>query len=72
MGQRQGGETLGPNTPLVLNATYHSFELDDLDLTGQILVVIRDGKPTLAYRRTMSHRWSPEIMPNTPENKQSV
>jgi hypothetical protein len=52
----------------VLNASYYSFELDDLDLHGQLLVVVRDGKPTLAYRRTMSHRWSPEIMPNTPEN----
>jgi hypothetical protein len=62
---------LESNAPRVLNATYHSFELDDLDLPGQLLVTIRDGKPTLAYRRTMSHRWSPEIMPNTPENRQS-
>ena len=55
----------------VLNAAYYSFELDDLDIPGQLLVTVRDGKPTLAYRRTMSHRWSPEIMPNTPENRQS-
>ena len=57
------------DTPRVLNAAYYSFELDDLDLTGQLLVVVRDGKPTLAYRRTISHRWSPEIMPNTPETR---
>ncbi len=55
----------------VLNAAYYSFELDDLDIPGQLLVTVRDGKPTLAYRRTMSHRWSPEIMPNTPENRLS-
>jgi hypothetical protein len=60
---------LESNPPRLLNATYHSFELDDLDLLGQLLVTIRDGKPTLAYRRTMSHRWSPEIMPNTPESR---
>lgn len=58
-----------PNTPRVLNAAYYCFELDDLDLPGQLLVTVRDGKPTLAYRRTMSHRWSPEIIPNTPENR---
>ena len=56
-----------PDTPRVLNATYHVVELKDLDLRGQVLITVRDGKPTLAYRRTMSHRWSPEIMPNTPE-----
>jgi hypothetical protein len=55
----------------MLNAAYYSFELADLDIPGQLLVTVRDGKPTLAYRRTMSHRWSPEIMPNTPENRQS-
>ena len=59
------------DAPRVLNAAYYSFELDDLDIPGQLLVTVRDGKPTLAYRRTMSHRWSPEIMPNTPENRQS-
>ena len=57
-----------PDTPRVLNASYHVFELDDLDLRGQLLITVRDGKPTMAYRRTMSDRWSPEIMPNTPEN----
>jgi len=67
MEQWTGGETLEPNAPRVLNATYHTFELEDLDLRGQLLITVRDGKPTLSYRRTMSHRWSPEIMPNTPE-----
>jgi hypothetical protein len=62
---------LESDAPRVLNASYYSFELDDLDILGQLLVTVRDGKPTLAYRRTMSHRWSPEIMPNTPENRLS-
>ena len=42
------------------------FEMGDLDVHGQVLIVLRDGKPTLAYREFTSHRWSPEIMPNTP------
>jgi len=46
--------------------SYHVFEMGDLDVHGQVLIVLRDGKPTLAYREFMSHRWSPEIMPNTP------
>ena len=58
-----------PNAPRVLNATYHVVELEDLDLKGQVLITVRDGKPTLAYRRSMRDRWSPEIMPNTPENR---
>ena len=68
MEQRKGSRSLEPNTARVLNATYHVIELEDLDLRGQVLITVRDGKPTLAYRRTMSHRWGPEIMPNTPEN----
>jgi hypothetical protein len=46
--------------------SYHVFEMSDLDVHGQVLIVIRNGKPTLSYREFMSHRWSPEIMPNTP------
>ena len=68
MEQWKGGRPLEPNTPRMLNASYHVFELEDLDLRGQLLITVRNGKPTLAYRRTLSHRWSPEIMPNTPEN----
>ena len=56
-----------PNPPLVLNASYYLFELDHLDAPGQVIIVIRDGKPTLAYRRFTRDRWSPEILPNTPE-----
>jgi hypothetical protein len=67
MGQRQGGRALEPDTPRVLNASYYLFELDHLDAPGQVFIVIRDGKPTLAYRRFTRDRWSPEIMPNTPE-----
>ena len=67
LGQWKGGRSLEPNTPRVLNATYHVVELEDLDMRGQILITVRDGKPTLAYRRTMRDRWSPEIMPNTPD-----
>ena len=51
----------------VLNASYYLFDLDHFDATGQVFIVIRDGKPTLAYRRFYGDRWSPEIMPNTPE-----
>jgi len=51
----------------VLNASYHLFDLDHLDVPGQVFIVIRDGKPTLSYRRFFGDRWSPEIMPNTPE-----
>jgi len=51
----------------VLNAAYYLFELDHLDAPGQVFIVIRDGKPTLSYRRFFGDRWSPEIMPNTPE-----
>jgi len=69
MEQRQGGRPLESDTPRVRLVTYHVVELSDLDLNGQALITIRDGKPTLAYRRTMSHRWSPEIMPNTPESR---
>ena len=68
MGQRQGGGPLEPNPPRVLNASYHLFDLDHLGLDGQAFIVIRDGKPTLAYRRFTRDRWSPEIMPNTPES----
>ena len=68
MGQRQGGGPLEPNPPRVLNATYHLCDLDHLGLDGQAFIVIRDGKPTLAYRRFTRDRWSPEIMPNTPES----
>jgi hypothetical protein len=46
--------------------SYHVFEMSDLDVHGQVLIVLRDGKPTLSYREFTSHRWSPEIMPNTP------
>jgi hypothetical protein len=60
---------LESDTPRVRLVSYHVVELSDLDLDGQALITIRDGKPTLAYRRTMSHRWSPEIMPNTPESR---
>jgi len=52
----------------VLNASYYLFELDHFDAPGQVFIVIRDGKPTLAYRRFTRDRWSPEIMPNTPES----
>ena len=55
--------------PLV---TYDVFDIDYFDgLDGQMLVVYRGGKPRLAYRRTRRDRWSPEIIPNTPENTQS-
>ena len=54
----------------MLNATYHLFDLDHLDAPGQVFIVIRDGKPTLAYRRFTRDRWSPEIMPNTPDTPQ--
>ena len=56
-----------PNPARVLNASYHLFDLDHLDVPGQVFIVIRDGKPTLSYRRFFGDRWSPEIMPNTPE-----
>jgi len=59
---------LEPDQAQVLNATYHLFDLDHLDAPGQVFIVIRDGKPTLAYRRFTRDRWSPEIMPNTPES----
>jgi len=59
---------LEPDTPRVLNASYYLFELDHFDAPGQVFIVIRDGKPTLAYRRFIRDRWSPEIMPNTPES----
>ncbi len=52
-----------PDQAQVLNATYHLFDLDHLGLNGQAFIVIRDGKPTLAYRRFTRDRWSPEIMP---------
>jgi hypothetical protein len=67
MGQRAGGRSLEPNQAQVLNASYYLFDLDHLGLDGQAFIVIRDGKPTLAYRRFTRDRWSPEIMPNTPE-----
>jgi len=51
----------------VLNASYYLFDLYYLEAPGQVFIVIRDGKPTLAYRRFRGDRWSPEIMPNTPE-----
>ena len=57
-----------PDQARVLNASYYLFELDHLDAPGQVFIVIRDGKPTLAYRRFTRDRWSPEIMPNTPES----
>ena len=56
-----------PDTPRVLNASYYLFDLYYLEAPGQVFIVIRDGKPTLAYRRFRGDRWSPEIMPNTPE-----
>jgi len=68
MEQRKGCRSLEPNPPRVLNASYHLFDLDHLGLDGQAFIVIRDGKPTLAYRRFTRDRWSPEIMPNTPES----
>jgi len=52
----------------VLNAAYYLFDLDHLGVDGQAFIVIRDGKPTLAYRRFTRDRWSPEILPNTPES----
>ena len=52
--------------------TYDVFDIDYFDgLDGQMLVVYAGGKPRLAYRRTRRDRWSPEIIPNTPENTQS-
>ena len=51
-------------------ATYDVFDIDHFDLDGQMLVVYAGGKPRLAYRRTRRDRWSPEIIPNTPETHQ--
>ena len=60
-----------PDTAQLL-ATYDVFDIDHFDgLDGQMLVVYAGGKPRLAYRRTKRDRWSPEIIPNTPENTQS-
>ena len=59
-----------PDQARVLNAAYYLFDLDHLGLDGQAFIVIRDGKPTLAYRRFTRDRWSPEIMPNTPDTPQ--
>jgi len=67
MEQWTGGRPLEPNPARVLNAAYYLFDLDHLGVDGQAFIVIRDGKPTLAYRRFTRDRWSPEIMPNTPE-----
>ena len=67
MEQWAGGRPLEPNPARVLNASYYLFDLDHLGVDGQAFIVIRDGKPTLAYRRFTRDRWSPEIMPNTPE-----
>jgi len=67
MEQWTGGRPLEPNQTRVLNASYYLFDLDHLGVDGQAFIVIRDGKPTLAYRRFTRDRWSPEIMPNTPE-----
>ena len=67
MEQWKGRRPLEPNPPRVLNASYYLFDLDHLDVPGQVFIVIRDGKPTLAYRRFFGDRWSPEILPNTPE-----
>ena len=53
--------------PLV---TYDVFDVDHFDLEGQILVVYGGGKPRLAYRRTRRDRWSPQIIPNTPDTPQ--
>ena len=68
MGQREGRRPLESNPPRVLNAAYYLFDLDHFGVEGQVFIVIRDGKPTLAYRRFTRDRWSPEIMPNTPES----
>ncbi len=65
MGQWKGRGSLEPDQTRMLTS-YHVFEMNDLDVHGQVLIVLRDGKPTLSYREFMSHRWSPEIMPNTP------
>ena len=53
--------------PLV---TYDVFDVDHFDLEGQSLVVYGGGKPRLAYRRTRRDRWSPQIIPNTPDTPQ--
>ena len=50
--------------------TYDVFDVDHFDLEGQILVVYGGGKPRLAYRRTRRDRWSPQIIPNTPDTPQ--
>ena len=68
MEQWKGRRSLEPDSPRVLNASYYLFDLDHLGVEGQAFIVIRDGKPTLAYRRFTRDRWSPEILPNTPES----
>jgi hypothetical protein len=53
--------------PLV---TYDVFDAEFFGLDGEILVIYAGGKPRLAYRRRRRDRWSPQIIPNTPDTPQ--
>ena len=62
--------TLARHKQELLVETFDVFDAEFFGLDGEILVIYAGGKPRLAYRRTRQDRWSPQIIPNTPDTPQ--
>ena len=62
--------TLARHEQELLVETFDVFDAEFFGLDGEILVIYAGGKARLAYRRTRQDRWSPQIIPNTPDTPQ--